>query len=176
MGCAQSIIPPPPPQSHSAAAACSLRSREGWLLLCYVDKTMKLIFLSPHQGKSKQIPRSCCPTAGTVRHSESGTCMRDFLCCASCHHALLCRQWDNSCGEVVLIPLGKPMHRICVPPFLPSLELYSSCFNIVTKYYYRHCKYVVRQPQLRSRPPILPPAPMPEGQASGRQSVLPKCQ
>ena len=58
---------------------------------------------SCNQGKSKYLPGSCCPTAGTVRHGGTGTCMRVCLCCAS---ALLWRQWDNSCEEYIYFFLG----------------------------------------------------------------------
>ena len=48
------------------------------------------------QASCKYLPRSCCPTAGTVRHGGTGTCMRVCLCCA---YALLWGQWDNSYVE-----------------------------------------------------------------------------
>ena len=68
-------------------------------------------FLGWTQRESEQLPCSCSPTAGTVRHSGPGTCMCVCLCCASCHCALLCCQWDNRCVEVILIFLSCDYHR-----------------------------------------------------------------
>ena len=65
---------------------------------------VKLIGLSSR--RSKQLPCSCCLTASAVSHGGPGTCIRFCLCSASCHHVLLCQQWDNFCGEVVFILLG----------------------------------------------------------------------
>ena len=56
------------------------------------------------QASCKYLPRSCCPTAGTVRHGGTGTCMRVCLCCA---YALLWRQWDNSCVEDIYMKPGR---------------------------------------------------------------------
>ena len=58
---------------------------------------------SDMQASCKYLPRSCCPTAGTVRHGGTGTCMRVCLCCA---YALLWRQWDNSCVEDIYMKPG----------------------------------------------------------------------
>ena len=49
-----------------------------------------------NQASCKYLPRSCCPTAATVRHKHS-TDKHAYRCLF--HRALQCRQWDNSCEE-----------------------------------------------------------------------------
>ena len=64
------------------------------------------------QASCKYLPRSCCPTAGTVRHGGTGTCMRVCLCCA---YALLWGQWDNSYVEDIYMQTRAmpPLNRLC---------------------------------------------------------------
>ena len=57
------------------------------------------------QASCKYLPRSCCPTAPTVRHKHS-TDKHAYRCLF--HRALQCRQWDNSCEEDIYM---KPGHN-----------------------------------------------------------------
>ena len=84
------------------------------------------------QGKSKYLPRSCCPTAATVRPKHS-TDKHAYRCLF--HRALLCRQWDNSCEEDIYFFL------VCIHSNLFQSRVMTIFFKQISSHFHTwsHC-------------------------------------